>query len=78
LRQAIVPNHLLGRVMSVAGVLALSAIPVGTLLGGIAIERTGDVALVYAVIGVMTFAIAFAFRFTALGDSDQFVRDGVE
>ena len=78
LRQAIVPNHLLGRVMSVAGVLALSAIPIGTLLGGIAIERTGDVALVYAVIGVMTFAIAFAFRFTALGDSDQFVRDGVE
>ena len=34
LRQAIVPNHLLGRVISVAGVLAWSAIPLGTLLGG--------------------------------------------
>ena len=30
LRQAIVPNHLLGRVMTIAGVLAWSAIPVGT------------------------------------------------
>src|SRR5262249_23739349 len=34
LRQAIVPNHMLGRVVSIAGVLAWSAIPVGTLLGG--------------------------------------------
>jgi hypothetical protein len=29
LRQQIVPNHLLGRVMSIAGVLAWSAIPSG-------------------------------------------------
>ena len=78
LRQAIVPNHLLGRVMSVAGVLALSAIPVGTLLGGIAIERTDDVALIYAFIGVITFAIAFAFRYTALGDSERFLPEFVK
>ena len=38
LRQAIVPNHMLGRVISVAGVLAWSAIPVGTFLGGVAIQ----------------------------------------
>lgn len=38
LRQAIVPNHMLGRVMSIAGVLAWSAIPVGTFLGGLLIQ----------------------------------------
>ena len=51
LRQQIVPNHLLGRVISIAGVLAWSAIPVGALAGGWAVERTGSVALVYGVIG---------------------------
>jgi len=51
LRQQIVPNHLLGRVISIAGVLAWSAIPVGALADGWAVERTGNVALVYAVIG---------------------------
>ncbi len=35
LRQAIVPEHLLGRVLSVASVLAWSANPVGALLGGL-------------------------------------------
>ena len=73
LRQQIVPSHLLGRVVSVAGVLAWSAIPLGALLGGWAIEATGDVALVYAVIGVLTFAIALAFRFTALGHADDYL-----
>jgi predicted MFS family arabinose efflux permease len=41
LRQQIVPNHLLGRVISIAGVLAWSAIPVGALAGGWAVERSG-------------------------------------
>jgi MFS family permease len=53
LRQAIVPNHMLGRVISVSSVLAWSAIPLGGLLGAFAIERTGDVALVFAVIGLL-------------------------
>jgi MFS family permease len=73
LRQEIVPSHMLGRVISIAGVLAWSAIPVGTLLGGWAIEATDDVALVYAVIGVLTFLIAFSFRFTALGHAEDFI-----
>src|ERR1700716_3400195 len=38
LRQAIVPNHLLSRVLSVAMVLAWSAIPLGAFVGGLAIE----------------------------------------
>ena len=73
LRQAIVPNHLLGRVMSVAGVIAWSAIPLGTLLGGLAIERTDNVRAVYAAIGVATVAIAFIFRFTAIGHAEQYL-----
>jgi MFS family permease len=75
LRQEIVPSHMLGRVMSIAGVLAWSAIPLGTLLGGYVIEATGDVALVYAAIGVLTFLIAFSFRFTALGHAEDFIEE---
>jgi MFS family permease len=78
LRQEIVPSHMLGRVVSIAGVLAWSAIPVGTLLGGWLIEATGDVAAVYAGIGVITFLIAFSFRFTALGHAEDFIERPVE
>jgi MFS family permease len=78
LRQEIVPSHMLGRVVSIAGVLAWSAIPVGTLLGGWLIEATGDVAAVYAGIGVLTFLIAFSFRFTALGHAEDFIEKPVE
>lgn len=78
LRQEIVPSHMLGRVVSIAGVLAWSAIPLGTLLGGWAIEATGDVALVYAAIGVLTFLIAFSFRFTALGHAEDYIEDRPE
>ena len=53
--------------------MAWSAIPLGALLGGWAIEATDDVALVYAAIGVLTFAIALAFRFTALGHADDYL-----
>ncbi len=73
LRQAIVPNHMLARVMSIAGVLAWSAIPVGTFLGGIAIDRTKNVSLVYAVIGVLTFLIPLGFSFTALGHAERYL-----
>ena len=74
LRQAIVPNHLLSRVLSIAGVLAWSAIPAGALVGGWVISATGDVALVYGVIGILTICIAAFFRFfTALGDAQRYV-----
>ncbi|MFN8494920.1 MAG: MFS transporter [Caldilineaceae bacterium] len=73
LRQAIVPNHMLGRVMSIAGVLAWSAIPIGTFLGGLAIEKTGDVALVYLVIGIIVFLIPLCFWFTPLGHADRYL-----
>ena len=78
LRQAIVPSHMLGRVVSVAGVLAWSAIPLGALFGGWLIDLTDDVALVYALVGIVTFLIAFSFRFTALGHAEDFVEDRPE
>jgi MFS family permease len=74
LRQAIVPNQLLSRVLTIAAVLAWSAIPVGGLIGGWAISATGNVALVYGVIGIITICIAAFFRFfTALGDAQRYV-----
>ena len=74
LRQAIVPNHLLSRVMSIASVLAWSAIPAGALVAGWAVSATGNVAAVYGVIGILTICIAAFFRFfTALGDAQHYV-----
>jgi MFS family permease len=74
LRQAIVPNQMLARVLSIAGVLAWSAIPPGALVGGWVVAATGKVALVYGVIGLITIGIAAFFRFfTALGDAQRYV-----
>jgi MFS family permease len=73
LRQAIVPSQMLGRVLSIASVLAWSAIPLGALLGGYVIERTHNVALVYAGIGVLTYLIPLAFSFTPLGHADRYI-----
>jgi MFS family permease len=74
LRQAIVPNQMLGRVISIAMVLAWSANPIGALAGGLVIERTGDVRLVYAVIGLVTFLIALAFRVASpLGHAERYL-----
>ncbi|HEU0114772.1 MAG TPA: MFS transporter [Thermomicrobiales bacterium] len=72
LRQAIVPNHLLGRVISIAGVLAWSAIPLGSTLGGVAVERT-NIAFVYGAIGAATMAIAGAFAFSPIGRAERYL-----
>jgi MFS family permease len=73
LRQAIVPEQLLGRVRSVAAVLAWSANPLGALVGAYAIERTGDVAFVYGAIGVATFLIPLYFYlFSPLGHAERY------
>jgi MFS family permease len=73
LRQQIVPDHLLGRVISIAGVLAWSAIPAGALAGGWAVERTGSVALVYGVVGALVAMLALAFSFGPLGHADRYL-----
>ena len=73
LRQAIVPSHMLGRVISIAGVLAWSAIPIGTLLGGVLIQRTGNVALIFGAIGVITTLIPLGFSLSALGHAERYL-----
>src|SRR5581483_10480487 len=74
LRQAITPNHMLGRVISIAGVLAWSAIPVGALAGGFAIQQTGDVTFVFAVAGSLMFLIPLAFYlFSPLGHVERYI-----
>jgi hypothetical protein len=73
LRQAITPNELLGRVASIAQVLAWSAIPLGALIGGLAIDRSHNVVLVYAIIGVFVFLIPLGFSFTALGRAEGYM-----
>jgi predicted MFS family arabinose efflux permease len=73
LRQAIVPNEMLGRVSSTLNVLVNAATPLGVLLGGVMIERTGNVALVYGAIGLLVFLIALAFSFTPLGHAEQYL-----
>jgi heme A synthase len=62
--------------MSIASVLAWSAIPAGALLGGWVIKLTGNVAAVYGAIGILTICIAAFFRFfTALGDAQRYVEE---
>jgi MFS family permease len=73
LRQQIVPNEMLGRVMSVAMVLAWSANPVGAYVGGVIVEATHNVALLFAASGLLTVLIPLAFWFTALGRAERYI-----
>ena len=73
LRQAIVPNEMLGRVASVAMVVAWSAIPIGSMLGGAVIQWTDRVSWVYGGVGVLTALIALSFSLTALGRADRYL-----
>jgi predicted MFS family arabinose efflux permease len=74
LRQAIVPNHMLSRILSIAAVLAWSAIPAGAIVGGLVVKALGNVALVYGLIGIINICIAAFFRFfTALGDAERYL-----
>jgi Transmembrane secretion effector len=78
LRQAIVPSHLYGRVISVAGVLAWSAIPLGALAGAAAIRLTGSVTDVYVATGALTALIALSFAFSPVGRGDQYLAESNE
>lgn len=78
LRQAIVPPHLFGRVISIAGVLAWSAIPLGALAGARLIEATGDVGGVYVGMGVLTALIAVAFTRSPLALGDRHLAEADE
>lgn len=73
LRQAITPQRLLGRVVTTAGVMGGAVIPVGTMLGGLAIQKTGSISLVYTAIGVLVFAIPTVFHFSELRHAEAYL-----
>jgi MFS family permease len=73
LTQTIVPNQLFGRVITVIRVLTWSTASLGALLGGLAIERTNNVALIYAAIGLLTFGITLMFFLTPLGHTERYL-----
>jgi hypothetical protein len=73
LRQAIVPEEMFGRVVSIAQVLAWSAIPLGALAGAAAIQLSGSVAAVYAAAGVLTALIALSFAFSPVARGDCYL-----
>jgi MFS family permease len=74
LRQLITPNDMLGRVMTIATVLAWSAIPLGAYIGGLAIEATGQPDLVYALLGGVALTLPlFFFSFTELRRAEEHI-----
>ena len=73
LRQAITPNEMLGRVLTIAAVAATACSPLGAILGGLAIEWTGDIALVFGAIGLLTVLIAAGFSFSAIGHAEEYI-----
>ena len=74
LRQAIVPSHMLGRIITIAMVLAWSANPIGAMAGGLAIDRLANVQLVYIAVGALMFLIPLYFRlFSPLGRAERYL-----
>jgi MFS family permease len=71
--QAIVPNRLLGRVLSVATVMAWAANPLGSIIGGYAIAQTHNIALVYGVSGLGVAVVAFAFIWSPIGRAERYL-----
>lgn len=76
LLQTIVPGRMLGRVRGVVSALSWSAIPLGAFAGGVAIERTGNVGLVYGAVGATVVFAALAFSFTAVGHAHRYLPRG--
>jgi len=70
-----VPSRLYGRVISVASVLAWSAIPLGALAGAAAIRLTGSVADVYAAAGILIALMALAFAFSPVRHGDRYLAE---
>jgi MFS family permease len=73
LAQLVVPHQFLGRIITVIRVLTWSTASLGALLGGLAIERTHNVALVYAVIGLLIFGIPLTFFLTPLDHVERYL-----
>jgi MFS family permease len=70
LRQAIVPDHLLGRVVSFTRVVGQSTAPLGAMLGAALIERA-DVTTAYLAAGVLTLLAGGLLAFSPLVRADH-------
>lgn len=68
LRQTIVPNRLLGRVVTTSRVLYNVVSLVGTLLGGYLVAVT-NASLVFVIVGILTLLLCAGFLFSPLGHS---------
>jgi MFS family permease len=76
MRQLIAPDHMLGRVMTIATVVAWSVIPLGSYLGGLVIEATGRPDLVYVILGAFSLLIPLVFfTFTELRRAEKYIPD---
>jgi hypothetical protein len=69
---------MLGRVMSIAGVLAWSAIPLGSLAGAAVIEWTDRIDLVYCVMGLLVAGIAAAFWLSPIRHGQRYLDEARE
>jgi Transmembrane secretion effector len=70
LRQAIVPNRLLGRVVTSSRVIGSSLAPLAALLGGYVVALT-NVTVVYVGVGILTLLVCGGFVFSPLGRSNK-------
>lgn len=75
LRQMIVPDYLLGRVVTFNRVIGQSTAPIGALLGAALIART-DVALVYGLSGALCCLVSLLFARSPLGHADDYLTHG--
>jgi MFS family permease len=77
LRQQLVPDELLGRVMSISAVLAWSSVPLGALVGGAVISAV-DVGPVYVGIGGIVAVLATGFFASPLGRAERYLPSSIE
>lgn len=70
LLQETVPTRLLGRVRGVTSVISMSAVPLGVIAGGLAIQLA-DVRGVYVAIGAAVCGISLAFIPTSVGRASK-------
>jgi hypothetical protein len=73
LRQRITPPDMLGRIMSIASVLAWSAIPLGPLAGGALVGAGVDVGALYLWIGVIVTVVPLLFALGPLGHAERYL-----
>jgi MFS family permease len=71
LRQLIAPEHMLGRITAITRTIGFAAIPLNALIGGVLIDRFGDVTAIYSAIGVLTLMIGLGFSFSALARAES-------